>query len=79
MHAWLSGSYHPHRPVSETEFLEEYWQQRPLHTGGSQVRKTPSWPRSWALGPTSAFYSCVPTGMHKPACHFWANLTPFSL
>ena len=31
------------------------------------------------VGPTSAFYSCVPTGMHGPTCIFWANLTAFSL
>jgi hypothetical protein len=42
-----------------------------------QVRKTPSWPRSWAN--FSLFYSYIPTGMHGPTCIFWANLTPFSL
>ena len=31
------------------------------------------------VGPTSAFYSCIPTGMHGPTCIFWANLTLFSL
>jgi hypothetical protein len=31
------------------------------------------------VGPTSAFYRCIPTGMHGPTCIFWANLTPFSL
>ena len=31
------------------------------------------------VGPTPAFYSCVPTGMHGPACIFWADLTPCSL
>ena len=31
------------------------------------------------VGPTSAFCSCIPTGMHEPTCIFWANLTPFSL
>jgi hypothetical protein len=41
-----------------------------------QVRKTPSWPRSW---PTSAFYSCIPTGMYGPTCIVWADLTPFAL
>jgi renal tumor antigen len=31
-------------------------------------------------GPTPAFRSCVPTGMHGPtSCIVWANLTPFSL
>jgi hypothetical protein len=30
------------------------------------------------IGPTSAFYSCVLTGMHGPTGIFWANLTPFS-
>jgi hypothetical protein len=43
---------------------------------GAQVRKTPSWPE---VGPTSAFYSCVPTGMHGPTCIFWGNLTPSSV
>jgi hypothetical protein len=36
------------------------------------VRKTPSWP-------TSAFYSCISTGMHGPTAIFWANLIPSSL
>ena len=27
----------------------------------------------------SAFYSCIPTGMHGPTCIFWASLIPFSL
>ena len=45
------------------------------HIGG-QVRKTPSWPRSWA---NSSLSRCVFTGMHGPTCIFWANLTPFSL
>ena len=31
------------------------------------------------VGPPSAFYGCIPTGMHEPTCFFWANLTPFSL
>ena len=31
------------------------------------------------VGPTAAFYSCVLTGRHGPACIFWANLTFFSL
>ena len=31
------------------------------------------------VGPTSAFYSCIPRGMHGPTCTFWANMTPFSL
>jgi hypothetical protein len=31
------------------------------------------------VGPTSAFYSCIPTIMCGPTCIFWANLTPFSL
>jgi hypothetical protein len=26
------------------------------------------------LGAASAFYSCVPAGMHGPACVFWANV-----
>jgi hypothetical protein len=29
------------------------------------------------VGPTSAFFSCIPAGMHGPTCIFWANLTPF--
>ena len=33
----------------------------------SQVRKLPSWPRSWT---NSSLYSCIPTGMHKPTCIF---------
>jgi hypothetical protein len=44
-----------------------------------QVRQTPSWPRTPEAGPTSAVYSCIPTGMHGPTCTFRANLTPFSL
>jgi hypothetical protein len=28
--------------------------------------------------PTSAFYSCIFTGMHGPTCVVWANLTTFS-
>ena len=40
-----------------------------------KVRKASSWPK---VGPTIAFYSCIPTGMHGPACIFWADLTPFS-
>ena len=44
-----------------------------------QVRKTPSWPRSWANFSPFIAYSCIPTGMHPgPTCIFWANLTPFS-
>ena len=42
-----------------------------------QVRKTPR--VGPEIGPTSAFYSCILTGMHGPACIFWANLTPSSL
>ena len=29
------------------------------------------------VGPTSAFYSCILTGMHGPTGIVWANLTPF--
>ena len=43
---------------------------------GSQVRKTPSWPRSWA---NFSLLQLIPTGMHGPTCIFCANLTPFSL
>ena len=32
-----------------------------------QVRKTPYWPE---VGSTSAFYSCVPTGMHGQLAYF---------
>jgi hypothetical protein len=31
------------------------------------------------VGPTSAFYSCIPTGMRGSTLIFWASLTPFSL
>jgi hypothetical protein len=46
-----------------------------------EVGKTPRLPKSWGpeVGPTSVFYSCIPTGMHGPTCIFWADLTPFSL
>jgi hypothetical protein len=42
--------------------------------GGTPARQMPTWPR------TSALYSCIiiPTGMHGPACIFWADLTPVS-
>jgi hypothetical protein len=30
------------------------------------------------VGPTSAFLSCVPAGVHGPTCTFWADLTPLS-
>jgi hypothetical protein len=59
---------------------------RPLRAGArrlragrrpaAQVRKPSSWPRSWA---NFNLYGCSPTGMHGPACTFWADLTPFSL
>jgi hypothetical protein len=39
-----------------------------------QVRKTPSWPRSWAN--RSLFWLYSRRRMHGPACIFWANLTP---
>ena len=45
----------------------------------SQVRRTPSWPRSWANFSLLWMYSNIPTGMHRPTCIFWANLTPLSL
>ena len=38
-----------------------------------QVRKTPRWPRSWA---NFSLHSFIPTGMRRPTCIFWANLTP---
>ena len=40
--------------------------------GDAKVRQT-------EVGPTSAFYSCIPTGMHGPTCICRANLTPCSL
>jgi hypothetical protein len=43
----------------------------------AQVRKMPN--VGPEVGPTSAFSSCIPTGMHGPTCIFWANLTFFSL
>ena len=45
----------------------------------AQVRKPPSWPRSWANFSLLLIYSCVPTGMHGLTCVFWTNLTPLSL
>jgi hypothetical protein len=42
---------------------------------GAKVRKTPSWPRSWA---NFSLFSCVPAGIRGPTCIFWANLTAFS-
>jgi hypothetical protein len=43
----------------------------------AQVRKTPSWPRSWAN--FSLLQLCSHSlGMHRPTCIVWANLTPFS-
>jgi hypothetical protein len=53
------------------------WQglRRPVTTD-DQARRRHVGPE---VGPTSAFYSCVPTGMHGLTCIFWANLTPFSL
>jgi hypothetical protein len=29
------------------------------------------------VGPTPAFYRCIPTGIYGPTCIFWANLIPF--
>ena len=43
---------------------------------GAKVRKAAKLAQK--VGPTYAFYSCIPTGMHGPTCIFWANLTPFS-
>jgi hypothetical protein len=42
----------------------------------TEVRKTQVGPE---VGPTSAFYGCIPTGMYGPTTIFWANLTAFSL
>jgi hypothetical protein len=44
-----------------------------------QVRKTPSWPRSWANFSLLQLYSHRNTAVCGPTCTFWANLTPFSL
>ena len=44
-----------------------------------QVRKTPRRQAGPDVGPTSALYSCVPTGVHGPTCICWANLTAFLL
>jgi hypothetical protein len=30
------------------------------------------------VGPTSAYYSCIPIGIHGPTRSFWANLTACS-
>lgn len=40
-----------------------------------QVRKAPSSQAGPEAGPTSAFYSCVPTGVQGPTCTVWTNLT----
>jgi hypothetical protein len=36
---------------------------------GTQVRKTPSWPRRWANF-SPLFISCIPAGMHGPTWIF---------
>jgi hypothetical protein len=42
-----------------------------------QVRKTPSWPRSWAN--VSLFFKPYShRNAHGSICIFWANLKPFS-
>jgi hypothetical protein len=41
-----------------------------------QVRKTSSWPRSWAY---FSLYSSIPIGMHGPTCIVWASLTRLPL
>jgi hypothetical protein len=41
--------------------------------------KTPTGQLGPEVGPTSAFSSCISSGMHRPASIFCANLTPFSL
>jgi hypothetical protein len=48
-----------------------------LRLQAQTVRKMPSLPRSWAS--LSLLYSCIPTGMRKPTCIVWANLTHSSL
>ena len=56
------------------------YHQAPLTTPGGYT--TPICERRQAgpeVGPTSAFYSCIPTGMYGPTCIIWWNLTPFSL
>ena len=45
--------------------------------GAAQVSEKDN--KSAQVGPSPAFYRCVPTGMHGPTCIFWANLTDFSL
>jgi hypothetical protein len=42
-------------------------------TPARNVRKRQVGPE---VGPTSAFYSCILTGMHGPTCIFWAPLGP---
>jgi hypothetical protein len=42
----------------------------------NQVRRPQVGPE---VGPTSAFYSCIPAAIHGPTCIFWANVTPFSV
>ena len=49
----------------------------PCSFSRSQVRRTRQ--VGPEVGPTSASYSCIITGMHGSTCIFWANLIPFSL
>ena len=48
------------------------------HAGGARASKKDACGVAEA-GPTSAFYSCIPTGMCGPTCIFWATLTHSSL
>jgi membrane associated rhomboid family serine protease len=43
-----------------------------------KVRKTPSWPRSWAIQ-LQVFIAVFPQECMGQLASFWANLTPFSL
>ena len=42
-----------------------------------QVRKTPSWPRSW-VNVSPLLHCCIPAGMRGPTRIFWANRMPCS-
>jgi hypothetical protein len=69
-------------PCDES-FRELYREQRELSLmAARQVRKTPSWPRSWANFSLLYLYSHGNAWVnlhHGLTCIFWANLTPFSL
>jgi hypothetical protein len=72
----MMGNHHTHLVDHDQAYHKDG-----IHTPASvvrdiKVRKTRSWPRSWA---NFSFYSSIPPGMHELTCIFWANLTPFSL